>query len=145
VVTGLVNEDMPLIRYRVGDRVKPAAEGAECECGRRLPLLERIEGRVDDVIVTPDGRRVGRMDPVFKADLSIREAQIVQEELDVVRVRVAPGAEFGARQEEELKRRIRQRLGEGMRVEVERVKEIERGAGGKFRAVISKVAGEQRR
>jgi phenylacetate-CoA ligase len=145
VVTGLVNEDMPLIRYRVGDRVKPAAEGAECECGRRLPLLERIEGRVDDVIVTPDGRRVGRMDPVFKADLAIREAQIVQEELDLVRVRVVPGAEFGARQEEELKRRIWQRLGEGMRVEVERVKEIERGAGGKFRAVISKVAGEQRR
>ena len=140
VATGLINADMPLIRYRVGDRVRAAPEGALCECGRGLPLLERIEGRLDDVIVTPDGRRVGRMDPVFKADLSIREAQIVQEELDLVRVRVVPGAEFGARQEEELKRRVRLRLGEGVRVEVERVKEIERTANGKFRAVVSKVS-----
>lgn len=140
IATGLVNEDMPLIRYRVGDRVKPAAAGQVCACGRTLPLLERIEGRLDDVIVTPDGRRVGRLDPVFKADLSIREAQIVQEELDFVRVRVVPDAEFGARQEEELKQRLRLRLGEGIRVEIERVKEIERTANGKFRAVISRVA-----
>lgn len=144
VATGLLDEDMPLVRYRVGDRVKPAPGDERCACGRTLPLLERIEGRLDDVIVTPDGRRVGRMDPVFKADLSIREAQIVQEALDVVRVRVVPGADFGARQEEELKRRVRLRLGEGVRVEVGRVKEIERGAGGKFRAVISHVAREGR-
>jgi phenylacetate-CoA ligase len=139
VATGLINEDMPLIRYRVGDRVKPAPGDARCECGRGLPLLDRIEGRLDDVIVTPDGRRVGRMDPVFKSDLSIREAQIVQEAVDFVRVRVVPGAEFGARQEEELKHRVRLRLGESVRVEVERVKEIERTANGKFRAVVSKI------
>lgn len=144
VATGLLDEDMPLVRYRVGDRVKPAPEGERCACGRGLPLLERIEGRLDDVIVTPDGRRVGRMDPVFKADLSIREAQIVQEALDVVRVRVVPGAEYGVRQEEDLKRRVSLRLGECVRVEVERVKEIERGAGGKFRAVISHVARDGR-
>ena len=144
VATGLINEDMPLIRYRVGDRVKPAPAGARCECGRALPLLERIEGRLDDVIVTPDGRRIGRLDPVFKADLAIREAQIVQERPDLVRVRVVPGAEFGARQEADLVRRLRLRLGEAMRVEVERVKEIERGANGKFRAVVSRLAAEHR-
>lgn len=142
VATGLLDEDMPLVRYRVGDRVKPAAERERCECGRGLPLLERVEGRCDDVIVTPDGRRVGRLDPVFKGGLPVREAQIVQEEIDRVRVRVVPGAEFGARTEEELKRRLRQRLGEAAHVDVERVKEIERGAGGKFRAVISRVARE---
>ncbi len=58
---------------------------------------------------------------------------------DLVRVRVVPGAEFGARQEEELKHRVRLRLGESVRVEVERVKEIERTANGKFRAVVSKI------
>jgi len=55
-------------------------------------------------------------------------------------VRVVPGAEFGARQEADLVRRLRLRLGEAMRVEVERVKEIERGANGKFRAVVSRLA-----
>ncbi len=44
---------------------------------RRLPVLEALD-RLDDVVVTPDGRRVGRLDAVFKADLPIREAQILQ-------------------------------------------------------------------
>jgi phenylacetate-coenzyme A ligase PaaK-like adenylate-forming protein len=68
----------------------------------------------------------------------------VQERPDLVRVRVVPGEEFGARQEADLVRRLRLRLGEAMRVEVERVKEIERGANGKFRAVVSRLAAEHR-
>lgn len=139
VATGLINEDMPLIRYRVGDRVTPAPPEAHCGCGRSLPLLERIEGRLDDVIVTPDGRRVGRLDPVFKADLPLREAQIVQVAPDRVRVRVAPAGEFDARDEESLRELLALRLGKEMRVEVERVQEIERGPNGKFRAVVSRL------
>ena len=73
VCTGLLNADMPLVRYRVGDRgaLAPADEG--CRCGRTLPTLATVEGRVDDVLLTPDGRRIGRLDPVFKADLPVRE------------------------------------------------------------------------
>src|SRR4029453_8946026 len=86
-------EVMPLIRYEVGDLGAVAPAGEACPCGRRLPILTRLEGRSDDVIVTRDGRRVGRLDPVFKADLMLKEAQIVQESLDtlVVRLVAAPG------------------------------------------------------
>ena len=94
VCTSLLNTDMPLIRYRVGDRGALGPAVAPCTCGRTLPVLATLEGRSDDMLYTSDGRRIGRLDPVFKAQLPIREAQIVQETLSRVRLRYVPGAGF---------------------------------------------------
>lgn len=139
VCTGTVNEDMPLIRYRVGDRGIAPIEGTKCSCGRFLPLLPGVEGRCDDVLITPDGRRVGRMDPVFKGGIPVREAQIIQEALDRIRVKVVPAHGFAPRHVADLEARVRDRLGE-VRVVVERVTEIPRTSAGKFKAVISELA-----
>lgn len=57
VATGFINDFMPLIRYRMGD-LASWREG-DCSCGRFFPRLERILGRMDDVVITPDGRRIG--------------------------------------------------------------------------------------
>ncbi len=137
VATGLLNADMPLIRYDTGDRATMAS-GA-CACGRSLPVLQAIEGRVDDVIVTPDGRAIGRLDPVFKADLPIREAQIIQEEPDVLRVLYVPTATYTDHDGAMLVQRIHDRTGEEMSVILEEVAAVPRAANGKFRAVISRV------
>lgn len=136
VTTGLLNADMPLIRYEVGDRGALAAGADVCHCGRRLPRLAEIEGRLDDEVVTPEGRRVGRLDPVFKADLPIREAQIVQVSLERVALRVVPAPGFGRRHEEDLRKRLRARLGPTMEIAVERVERLPRGKAGKLRAVV---------
>jgi phenylacetate-CoA ligase len=141
ICTGLLNADMPLIRYRVGDRGALAQEDSECACGRRLPGLARIEGRYDDVVLTPDGRQVGRLDPVFKTDLPIREAMIIQEALDRLRVRLVPGTGYDGKAAEAIRQRLRERLGP-VEVMLEPVEQIPRGPNGKFRAVISKVAQE---
>ncbi len=45
VCTGLLNVDMPLIRYKVGDRGSITAGLESCSCGRTLPEISRIEGR----------------------------------------------------------------------------------------------------
>ena len=45
----------------------------------------------------PDGQRMGRLDPVFKADLPIREAQIIQASLEHIRVRFVPAPEYADR------------------------------------------------
>jgi phenylacetate-CoA ligase len=138
ICTGLVNEDMPLIRYRVGDRGAVPKEETTCSCGRKLPVLPGLEGRCDDVLVTPDGRRVGRMDPVFKGGMPVREAQIIQVAADHIRVKVVPASGFDLRCESDLRRRVKERLGD-LLVDVEKVPEIPRGPGGKFRAVVSLV------
>lgn len=136
--TGLVNDDMPLIRYEVGDRgsLKPAR--FFCDCGRKLPVLGEVQGRLDDLVVTPDGRRVGRLDHAFKKDLPIRAAQVMQESLHSIKVLVEPAAGFDQRAREEIARSLRDRLGD-MNIEVEEVSLIPRGASGKLRGVVSRI------
>jgi len=144
VCTGLLNADMPLVRYRVGDRGTLAAEGASCACGRALPELAAVDGRSDDVLYTADGRVVGRLDPVFKSGAALREAQIVQEALDRIRVRYVPGVGFGAADAASLVERLRDRMGP-MQVVLEEVPAIARTANGKFRAVVCQLSAEERR
>jgi phenylacetate-CoA ligase len=139
ICTGLLNADMPLVRYEVGDLGSLAREGQPCACGRTLPELREVTGRLDDVIVTPEGRRVGRLDTVFKADMRIREAQVVQETFDDVRVHVVPAEGFGPSDAESIRRRLQDRLGPGIRISIEEVAGIPRTSAGKFRAVISRV------
>lgn len=139
VCTGLINADMPLIRYVVGDRGALDAPGPACGCERTLPVLAGVDGRSDDVLVTADGRRIGRLDPVFKADLAIREAQIIQETLARLRVLIVPAPGYGPRDAAAVARGLRDRVGD-VEVAIELVETIPRSANGKFRAVINRLA-----
>ena len=142
ICTGLFNADMPLIRYRVGDR--GTLSDRKCECGRGLPVIEIVAGRTDDGLFSRDGRAVGRLDPVFKADLRIEEAQIIQKSLSEILVKVVPSDGFGTREGDLLTTRIQDRLGD-MNVRLEMVASIPRTSRGKFRAVICDLPIEFRR
>ena len=72
VATGLLNDAMPLIRYRLGDYAA-WAEDQECPCGNVHPILAHLEGRLDDYLITTDGRKIGRLSTAVKrTQLSIR-------------------------------------------------------------------------
>lgn len=144
VCTGLINLDMPLVRYRVGDRGALDDDPAPCACGRTLPRLKFIEGRADDVLITPDGRRVGRLDTVFKSDWPIREAQIVQERLDLIRLRFVPDANYTDQVGQEMIAELRNRLGD-VQVRLEATDAIARTSNGKFRAVLCQLPPDERR
>jgi len=105
-------------------------------------VLRAIEGRVDDVVITRDGRHIGRLDPVFKADLPITEAQIIQEDRGTLRVLYVPTATYTEADGASLVRRIHDRTGDDMQVILEAVDAVPRTANGKFRAVISRVGRE---
>ena len=144
IATGLLNFAQPLVRYRLGDRLTLAAPGATCACGRQLPLLEAIDGRSDDLVITRDGRRLGRLDPIFKGGLPLLEAQVVQETRDRLRLRYVPAAGFSPATEAELRARFRQRVGE-LELVFEAVERLERGRGGKLRGVVSLLSEAERR
>src|SRR5690606_38406780 len=93
LATGFANRAMPLLRYRTGD-VATLRQGAHCPCGRARPLIEGIDGRIEDYVVTPDGRRIGRLDHVFKDARFIQEAQIRQTAPDRLRILVVAPAGF---------------------------------------------------
>ncbi len=141
ICTGLINADMPLIRYRVGDCGSFSDE--TCDCGRTLPLIEKIEGRSDDVLFTADGRRVGRLDPVFKSNLHVKEAQIIQKSLSKIIVKCVPDNEFNQQSAKNLSAAIRELLGD-VEVILEKVSAIPLTERGKFRAVICEISATER-
>ena len=143
VCTGLLNADMPLIRYRVGDRGTLSPMHQYCACGRTLPMVQAVEGRSDDTLYTADGRSVGRLDPVFKGQLQIREAQIIQETLARIRVRFVTTSEFTTQTGQLLVSRLQARMG-NIEVLLEEVDRIPRTANGKFRAVVCSLSKQER-
>ncbi|MFO0800430.1 MAG: phenylacetate--CoA ligase family protein [Gemmataceae bacterium] len=141
VVTDLVNRAMPLIRYQIGD----VAVGAEraCTCGRGLPLLERIEGREADYVVTPAGTLVSGISLTENFALLIdgtAQVQIVQETVHDLRIRLVAGDGFGDRSRGQIEQLVRDTFGPTVRFAVELVDAIPQEPSGKYRFCISKPA-----
>ena len=139
VGTGFNNFVMPLIRYRTGDLVEMPEQQTRCACGRSFPVVERIHGRADDYIKLRDGRRIGRLDHIFKGLSGIAEAQIVQDRLESVSILVVPIGAFGEDRRRALIDNARQRLGKETEIDVQVVPNIPRTSSGKFRSVICRV------
>ncbi|MBW2293620.1 MAG: phenylacetate--CoA ligase family protein [Deltaproteobacteria bacterium] len=137
LVTGLANNATPFIRYRIGD-VGTRLKGP-CPCGRPGDVFLDVDGRVEDFIVTPSGRMIGRMDHIFKSMRNVEEAQILQTTPDAIDVVFVPGVGFDLAAETKLRREIRTRLGDEIAVDLHAVTAIDREPNGKFRAVKSTI------
>lgn len=142
VATGLHNTLQPLIRYRLGDAARWAIDQT-CPCGRGMPILEAIEGRFEDMCITPDGRAVLRFDTVFKGVETIKQAQVIQRSLDEFHILVIPAPGFGPSDIATLQANMRLHVGP-VKTEIKSVTEIPRGTSGKFRAVLCELTPEQK-
>jgi phenylacetate-CoA ligase len=139
ICTSLYNLAMPLIRYDTRDVAVWSGESS-CPCGSQFPIVERIEGRIEDVIVTPEGRRVGRLDAAFKYSPNILLAQIVQDSVQQIAVSVVCGPTYNEREDEKpLLRELRARLGEQIRIDLKKVDDLPRTPMGKLRFVVSRL------
>jgi phenylacetate-CoA ligase len=135
VCTSFTNYALPLLRYRIGDVAVAGEPG--CSCKRAFPVIRELVGRMDDQLVTPDGRSVGRLDPAFKGGLPIREAQVLQKSSHEVLLRIVAGPGYTSQDGESVASELIKRLSPDMRITVETVPSIERTASGKFRAVVN--------
>jgi len=138
VCTGLANRTQLLIRYEVGDVGSWSIE--TCACGRNhLPVLEQLVGRLEDVVIGRNGHVMVRFHGIFVNLPHVVEGQIVQESLDLIRVRVVAKEGFGEPDMRLMRQRLcEERLGD-MQIIIERVPELERTERGKFRAVINRL------
>lgn len=146
VVTDLTNHAMPLIRYRVGDMVVPSHR--RCECGRGLPLIEKVEGRDADYVLTPEGKLISGISLTENFALHIRGAaqvQIVQDSERLLRLRLVPDTDFGPESYGQIDDLVREMFGFAMDHEVELVESIPQEKSGKYRFCISKVASDHLR
>jgi phenylacetate-CoA ligase len=135
VVTGLLNYVMPMIRYEIGD-VGSIRRGS-CDCGRNFTILDTIEGRIDDIVYTADGRPVGRLDPIFKGGIGVDEAQIIQRADGSIDIFVVSNEKFTIKNKRWLDRQARTRIGGGVAINIIDVDRLEKNSNGKFKSVIS--------
>jgi phenylacetate-CoA ligase len=136
VATSFVRWSQLFIRYRLGDVA--SWDAVPDATGFSMPILKEIVGRLEDIVEGPDGRRTARFHGIFTGLDGVREAQIVQESLNLVRVVVVAGKGFDEGTEDSIRSRIRVRLGP-VDIVIEKVNGIPKERNGKFRAVVSKV------
>jgi phenylacetate-CoA ligase len=138
VVTDLHNFAMPLVRYEIGDY---ARAGAPCACGRGLPVIAGVAGRVRNMLVTASGDRLW---PYFGAKqilevAPILQQQFVQKDYDLIEARFVTEVPLDAGQESRLQELILSGLPAGMRLQFAYCDRIPRGAGGKYDDFICEV------
>lgn len=144
LLTNLHSYVMPFIRYEIGD--VGVISDVICRCGRGLPLLATLNGRITDVVYTKSGKSIpGLALPLnFFASLGVAQFQVVQDTYEKVAVRIVLDSKYPQdhvdRLVSETVLRYRAILGQDMEIEVELVDQIVPTECGKRRVVISNVA-----
>lgn len=137
LVTSFSTRGTPLIRYRIGDRIKLAPQEETCACGSSFPLVEYIDGRSSDHLWSSENGKVnlGNISNCTKDAPGIICFQAIQEKESLVVVKLVKGREFSEIDRENFLRALTARLGSSMEVTIEYVDEIPREKSGKFRIV----------
>jgi len=138
--TDLCNRAMPIIRYEVGDMAAWAER--PCPCGRGLPVLDRIEGRVADYVVTRRGELISGISLTENFAVlvpGVAQMQIVQEEVDRFLFRIVKADDFGPASLERIRSLVAERFGPEVRYDCQFVDHIPPEPSGKYRFCISKV------
>lgn len=142
VISNLTNRATVLLNYSLGDIVTVAS--GPCPCGRSLPIIDRIEGRADDLVRLPDGSSIHALSALegVQAVPGVIQVQIVQEELRkfLLRAVCSPEADWPVI-EKRFASVLSSTLGDGLTLQIERVPEIAPDSSGKVRAVVSRITG----
>jgi phenylacetate-CoA ligase len=108
--------------------------GADCSCGRGLPVISKIHGRENGFFHLADGRSLV---PEFSTR-RIREItgasfwQVLQTGPTAVTVRLQPGAQLSASQQLALSQYVQEILGASVSLEIQTVDKFPTTKGGKF-------------
>jgi phenylacetate-CoA ligase len=142
-VTDLYSEEAPFIRYLTGD--VGVLSTRHCRCGRALPLLERIEGRSNDLVMAPDGRLINSLALVYplREIEGIDQYRIVQKTPESFYVQIVRSERFPRDGEDRIRKGWTQLLRVPVQITFEypQVLPVERS--GKFRHVVSEICAEQ--
>ncbi len=140
VITSLVSEAQPFIRYRTGDMVRLAPDSDAA--GRGLHVLTEIAGRQTDFIVREDGALMHALAVIYvlRAVRGVAQFKIIQHTPLDTEVWVVPDADWNEASGQTVTAGLRARLGQRLRVDLKLTNEIPVEKSGKFRYVVSHVA-----
>jgi phenylacetate-CoA ligase len=139
VGTSLWNLAMPLVRYRTGDLVRlPAAWGESEleEVALGVRPFSGVLGRSGEFLLTPEGARITGINHFPREVGHVRRMQVIQEQLDEVRLLVLADAGHAPHDAQRLLANVRAKLPPSMRVTIELCEHLEQTALGKTPFVI---------
>ena len=138
IATGLLNFDQPLIRYRIGDVVR-VSKNQKTNSGLEMLKIDEISGRVEDTIITKDGRKIISLYRLFIDIPFLRLSQIIQHSLDNFEINIVTELKFSKIEEEKIKTRFYEKIGTDVNLNINRVKEIKKTNSGKYKLTISNI------
>lgn len=142
IITDLSNYAMPFIRYEIGDLGIPSDK--KCSCGRGLPLMKQLSGRMRDTIITKDGRYItGAFFSTLFYDCfgntkGIKQFQFIQKTKDALILNIVKGDDYSQYKFDDILRKIHEQCGD-MKIEVKFVNSIPPTRSGKYRHSISEI------
>ena len=144
LVTSFTTHGTPLIRYRIGDSITLENPSKQCSCGSIFPLVERIEGRTNDYILSPTHGKVnlGNLSNSTKDTKGIVCFQLIQKKIDHIQVYIVVNKEFNSVQESYFISALRERIGNTIQLDINYVDRIEKEKSGKFRIVKNLLVGK---
>lgn len=137
LVTSFSTRGTPLIRYRIGDRIKLGPIDKLCKCGSVFPLVEAIEGRSNDYITISGRGRIFTVNLIdsIKGVEDILLFQVIQKYENELIVKVVVDKTSGGFKEKVFISALRERVGNEVNIDLQYVEEIKKEPSGKFRLV----------
>ena len=136
VFTDLTNYATPFVRYDIKDFAVIGDQN--CECGRGLQTIDKIEGRDTDILITPSGKYITFyfFAGYFEFQDYIDMFQVTQTELDEFTLKIVPNENFNTELLEKTRKDIIKILGEDVKLNIESVNYIPLTSSGKRRFFI---------
>jgi phenylacetate-CoA ligase len=143
VVTLLTNYTMPLIRYKIEDR--GIFSKKVCSCGRGLPLLEKVEGRIRSMLRNKEGNVIdsGVFIRLFFFRDHIQQYQVIQEAIDHISINLVLTDKTKLKDMDkdfkEINQLILKVMGNETKIKYNIVDEIKPSPSGKYMYIFSRV------
>lgn len=140
IVTDLDNYVFPIIKYKIGDI--GILSNSECECGRKLPMLQSVEGRSFDMIVGVNGNRVpGNFFTLLRYDVKgVEQFQVNQDKYGELTIKIKTNSDWNSSEGNKLTKIIKEKLGTEMKIHISFVDNFMLNKSGKFQWVTSNVS-----
>ncbi|WP_409228221.1 phenylacetate--CoA ligase family protein [Gudongella sp. SC589] len=137
VVTDYNSSKFPYIRYATGD-LGILKNNNSCKCNMKTPYLTEIIGRVEDYVLTKDGRKITRLTQIVKPAIGIKASQIIQNSKDNILIKVVPAENFDPQSMELVLNNAKEFVGD-MNITWDKVESLEKMPSGKVKFVIRKI------
>jgi phenylacetate-CoA ligase len=141
LVTSFITRGTPLIRYKIGDRMKISSQ--KCSCGNNNPIIGKTEGRSIDFIYSNERGKInlGNVSNCVKHVNGVMKFQLIQNKISEIIVKIVKDSNVYSDKDEKLfMKELRDRLGDTINIIFEYVDDIPKEKSGKYKIVKNEIA-----